>query len=237
MWKWTLASTLAKPPHGTRIPKKMAYLRHYTIGMAHIHPLGKSESPTTFKKRMYEILYAMTIAERGTPNMRITLKQPTTSWAHVWNLHHAPIWQPKINMVHSHTWNSSHKWMASGCPPSWHRQLHPLWKDWYTTTQNHVVRRRSSNMELDTDKDSDPALHKPLPHDGRLDNASNISLLASSETRWHCMDNSALGGVQGATTEVTLPPRLHRFLRSARRKAYQQTPRQRATGYYLDILV
>ena len=70
-------------------------------------------------------------------------------------------------------------------------------------------------MELDPDKDKDPAPDKRPPHNGGPDNASDISLLASSESRCHYMDNSALGGVQGARTEATLSPRLHGLFRAS----------------------
>ena len=116
---------------------------------------------------------------------------------------------PTINMVRRHTRNRSHQRPTSSNPPSRHRQLRPLQKDRHTPTQNHGMRWRASNMELDTDKDSSSAPHGPLPHNGGLDNAADISLLASSETSCHYMDNSAPGGLQDATREEPLPPRLH----------------------------
>jgi hypothetical protein len=82
----------AVPPARNQNPPKKAYLIHYAIDMAYIHPLEKYESLTAFKKRMYGALYALTITECGIPNMRITVKHPATSWVRVWsNLQHAPI--------------------------------------------------------------------------------------------------------------------------------------------------
>jgi len=87
-----------------------------------------------------------------------------------------------------------------------HRPLHSLPKTRLISAQNHGMWRRTHNSELDTSKDSGCASHGPPPHTGGLDNATEFSLLAASETRYNLMDNSAPGDVHDANTDTPLPP-------------------------------
>ena len=47
--KWELHGTLANPPHVTRHPIKLAYVRAYATDMAYITPPGHDESPKHFQ--------------------------------------------------------------------------------------------------------------------------------------------------------------------------------------------
>jgi hypothetical protein len=62
---WDLAGTQANPPHPGRLPKKLAYLQIYAIQMAYVATPGKEETPRRIKRRMYDTLHFMEVAERG----------------------------------------------------------------------------------------------------------------------------------------------------------------------------
>jgi hypothetical protein len=46
---WNVTGPVANPPHGSRIPNKIAYIKHYAIDMTYVTPPGKDETPETFK--------------------------------------------------------------------------------------------------------------------------------------------------------------------------------------------
>jgi hypothetical protein len=46
--------------------------------MSFDNPPGSAETLHTFKKRLYGVLHEMTTAERGTPDILVILKHPST---------------------------------------------------------------------------------------------------------------------------------------------------------------
>jgi len=84
-----LLGTLANPPHVTRYPIKLAYVRAYATDMAYITPPGH-ESPKHFRRRLYTTLLTMALAASTTREIQVTTMQPTLNWPQIWqNLHMA----------------------------------------------------------------------------------------------------------------------------------------------------
>ena len=85
-----LASARApsKPPHMGRTPRTMVYLRMYALDMAYTEPPKLAETPRTHKRRAYNTLHTMSMAENSPREMRVTQLRLSVDWALVWkNVH------------------------------------------------------------------------------------------------------------------------------------------------------
>ena len=81
------------PPHVTRYPIKVAYVRAYTTDMAYVKPRGHDESSKHFRRRLYNTLRTMALAASTTSEIRVITMHPTLNWPQIWqNLHKA--WVP-----------------------------------------------------------------------------------------------------------------------------------------------
>jgi hypothetical protein len=68
---WGLRGQHHNPPHITRIPVQLDYLRQYARDMAYIEPPNRTEATRTFKKRIYETLILMAAVGKTHPAMSI----------------------------------------------------------------------------------------------------------------------------------------------------------------------
>jgi hypothetical protein len=56
--------------------------------MAFLIPPGREESTKTFKRRLYNTLHTLIVAERGARELRVIQLRPTIKWTRIWhNLH------------------------------------------------------------------------------------------------------------------------------------------------------
>ena len=162
MQRWQLTGTPLNPPHGKRIPNRIASLKHYAIDMAYINPPWNTESLKTFKKRLYGVLHAMTTVQRRPPDLRVTQKHPSISWECVCVAQLTlclVIRTPKIGMVYRDPLDRPNAGAISSHAFSRHRPLHPLWEIRLTLTQNHGMRWRPHHLEMDTSTDSCSVSH------------------------------------------------------------------------------
>ena len=91
---WDLAGRKENPPQAGRIPKKLVYLQLYARNMASIPPPVQEEKSRTFRRRVYDTLHVMAVAERGSREMIFIQNRPTMNWTRVWhNLHTSWVWE------------------------------------------------------------------------------------------------------------------------------------------------
>jgi hypothetical protein len=62
----------------------MVHIHNYNIDMAHVIPSVPEDSPRTFIRRIYGVLYIMDINTRPPSDVQIVKKFPSTAWAKVW---------------------------------------------------------------------------------------------------------------------------------------------------------
>jgi hypothetical protein len=80
------------PPNQNRIPASLEYLRRLEVDSAYVTPQGLTESPTTYRRRMYDLMVTILQAEATTKGMRVEKLWPGTNWDRVWtNLWAAPV--------------------------------------------------------------------------------------------------------------------------------------------------
>jgi hypothetical protein len=63
---WDLVRQQGNPPYAGRIPSRIAYLRYYALDMAYIALPRLDETPSHFKRRVYDTLDKMELATRRT---------------------------------------------------------------------------------------------------------------------------------------------------------------------------
>jgi hypothetical protein len=83
---------LHQPSYINRIPAPLDYLRCFASDTAYITPPGHTESPKSYKRRIYTTMRILLKAESVPQEMKITQPWPTTDWERVWdNLQIAPV--------------------------------------------------------------------------------------------------------------------------------------------------
>jgi hypothetical protein len=76
------------PPPAPSIPRKPQYLHAYRQNVSYVEPQKEGEKPKVFRKRVYDTMYAFSMAGREQPETRVARHYPVTDWKHVWtNLH------------------------------------------------------------------------------------------------------------------------------------------------------
>jgi len=81
-------SAPSKPNRVGKIPRTMGYLRMYVLDMAYTEPPSLAETPRTHKRRVYNTLDTMSMAENSPREMRVTKLRLFLDWVLVWkNLH------------------------------------------------------------------------------------------------------------------------------------------------------
>ena len=88
-------------------------------------------------------------------------------------------------------------------------------------------------MELDPYQNRSTTPYRPPLYTGRLDNPP-LFPLPPPKAGGNSMDHSSPGGIQNTKGLLTLNDYID-FLRRAKWKAYQKSPRQHRVGNYLDI--
>jgi hypothetical protein len=82
--KWDLLSLDENPPHITRIPHYLGYLRQYALDNAYIHPQGCGETKKAYKSRIYSTMSHLLNVTVVPPLMRNERLWPNTDWPMVW---------------------------------------------------------------------------------------------------------------------------------------------------------
>jgi hypothetical protein len=103
---WELVGQQRNPTYAGRIPSTTAYLRYYVLNMAYIAPPQLDQTPTHFKRNVYDSLLKMELATR-TMEMRVVQKSPNTDWDRVWRNLHASCGSEVV-------------------PPAWYLVIHEL---------------------------------------------------------------------------------------------------------------
>jgi len=80
------------PSYVKRIPKKLEYLHLYDMESSYTTPRGSSESPKSYKRRLYTLHLTSTQAAAGRPEKRVEKQWPNIDWVQTWkNLKEAPV--------------------------------------------------------------------------------------------------------------------------------------------------
>jgi hypothetical protein len=204
--------------------------------MTYVTPSGNTETHKKFKRRLYKGFLILANAERGTASHPDTPDNPLdTRMDHT--THSLDTWAPKIPMVHSNPWHRTYQRTASGNPPFRYRTLQPVRENGPPLTPNHILWPRSHNMELDPHQNRSCTPHRPPLYTGRLENPPLFPLLApqmQASIFWiiaHLVEYR-----MQRKGRLTLNDCID-FLRRAKWKAYQKSPRHHRVGNYLDILL
>jgi hypothetical protein len=75
---------MENPPHVGRIPPTLEYLRICALEMAYIDPAWQNETPRAFRRKVYDKIRTISLANTKPTDMRITKHYPITDWARVW---------------------------------------------------------------------------------------------------------------------------------------------------------
>ena len=150
--------------------------------------------------------------------------------------HSLDTWAPKIPMIDSNPWHRTYQRTPSGNPTFRHRTLQPVRKNGYPPTPYHRLRWRSHNMELYPYQNHSSTPHRPPVIYRTTGKSTPISTLApqrQAEIVWiiahlveYRMQRKRL---------LTLNDYID-FLRRAKWKAYQKSPRQNRVWNCLDII-
>jgi hypothetical protein len=86
MRRWDISSPVPNPPLPRRVPSKIVHI--HNIDMVYVTPCAPEDSPKTFRRKIYGVLYSMDINTRPPNDLRIVNKFPGTDGAKVWgNIH------------------------------------------------------------------------------------------------------------------------------------------------------
>jgi hypothetical protein len=90
--RWGLLKGNENPPHRSRIPANMEYLRRFAIDSAYIADKGTMGSMTAYKRRIYDMLHHISSMETEPREMIVATMWPQINWPTVWkNLDEAPV--------------------------------------------------------------------------------------------------------------------------------------------------
>ena len=238
MRHWRLSDPLPNPPQASRFSTNIAHFRHYAIDMAYITPPGATETDKTFKRRTYSVLKTITQPKNATTEMRITRKYPDTEWERVWkNLHTADVpeavksqWYQVIHDILP----TNERMAAIGLTPTAacaqcgnpDSQLHRITACGEGPVIWHWTRARIAAI-LRMDPRYIPAQWTVRPDFQHWPPQRHQAIL------W------ILAHLMSYQLQTTRPLSLldyMDFLRRARWKKYNRTPRRNKTGRYLEVL-
>jgi hypothetical protein len=81
-----------EPPDNKKTPKTLGYLHKCDMESAYVTPQESSETPRTYKKRLYAEKFDSLRVAAGQQEMRVVSKWPNVDWGGVWkNMRDAPV--------------------------------------------------------------------------------------------------------------------------------------------------
>jgi hypothetical protein len=205
--------------------------------MAYITPSEQHESLRAFRKRTYNTLHTMALANKGVPDMRIIQIHPESSWNRVWHNLHAVWTSEEIKAV---WYMAIHDVIATNDRLAKIRlraskSLHSIWTNGHPPTPPDGVYRGCRLMAVDTLSNYHHSANRSKKCPAGMDHPPVLPVLASTAPRGRLMDTLPHDRVPSPTAAV-MAANYAEFLRLVRWKAYRKARWRDKVGGYLDVL-